>query len=329
MRTSWRNILIVLAAAVSCLAGWTSAHGQDKAPAPNVAAKVDGVVVPLDEYNKELARLQRLAFRQGMPTAAQIESIKKAALNNLVNREVLFLAATKNGVKVDDKVVEEELQALKKRFPSDEQFQEALKRRNMTLKELAAVIKKDRVVQAYVNKEVRDKLKITDKDLQEYYDKNPQQFVMPPQVRASHILIKSLADATKEERDKARKRLEDIQAKIKAGGDFAELAKKFSEDASAAQGGDLGFFGKGKMVKPFEDAAFALEKGKVSDIVETQFGYHLIKATDRKDSEKVPLDTVKVKLAQYLQDQKMQAELNQHIQALRTKCKIEVFVDVK
>jgi len=133
----------------------------------------------------------------------------------------------------------------------------------------------------------------TDEEVGKYYQANLARYSLPERRQARHILIKSKADAPAEEKAANRKRIEEIAAKIKAGEEFATLAKELSEDSSAKQGGDLGLFGRGQMVKPFEDAVFAMKEGQVSDIVETPFGLHLIKL-DKIEAEKVqPLEEVK------------------------------------
>jgi len=143
---------------------------------------------------------------------------------------------------------------------------------------------------------------------------------------ASHILIKvdSKADASK--KAEARKKIEKIQKKVKKGEDFAALAKEFSEGPSGAKGGDLGYFKRGQMVKPFEDVAFALKPVEVSDIVETRFGYHLIKVIDKKPEKVIAFAEVKDKLQQYIKRQKIQGQVNQYIEELKGKAKIDRFL---
>ena len=139
------------------------------------------------------------------------------------------------------------------------------------------------------------KADVNDSDIKKYYTENKSEFETPEQVRASHILIKTDPNITDPNQAKAKAlaKAQELLKQIKGGGDFAELAKKNSACPSASRGGDLDYFGKGQMVEPFEKAAFALKPGQVSDVVETKFGYHIIKVTDHKDPNTVPFDKAK------------------------------------
>jgi peptidyl-prolyl cis-trans isomerase D len=152
---------------------------------------------------------------------------------------------------------------------------------------------------------IRQRTTISAEDVKRYYEDNQQQYSTPEQVRASHILLKT------EGKDDAvvKKQAEDALAKVKGGADFAALATKISEDeVSAAKGGDLDFFGKGTMVKEFDDVAFALEPGATSDLVKTQFGYHIIRVTDKKPASTRSLDESRVQIEEILKSERAQSE---------------------
>jgi peptidyl-prolyl cis-trans isomerase C len=145
-------------------------------------------------------------------------------------------------------------------------------------------------------------------------------------VHARHILIKLAPDADEAAKAEAHKKIEAVQEKALKGGDFAELAKVHSEGPSNARGGDLGFFGRGQMVKPFEEAAFALEPGKISDIVETRFGYHLIKVEEKKAERALSFDEVKPQLMDKLKRDKIEQQMMTYLLSLREKAAIETFI---
>jgi peptidyl-prolyl cis-trans isomerase D len=145
--------------------------------------------------------------------------------------------------------------------------------------------------------QARQKVVVPPTDVQRYYNDNIQQYQTPEQVRASHILLET---AGKNDED-VKKRAEEILKQVKGGADFAELAKKVSEDkGSKEKGGDLDYFGRGRMVPEFEQAAFSMEPGQISDLVKSQFGYHIIKVVDKKAGATRPLEEVRAQIQQQL-----------------------------
>ena len=166
----------------------------------------------------------------------------------------------------------------------------------------------------------------TDVEVKDFYDKNPDRFKRPETVRASHILLRidpTADDATKKQ---TRTKIDDVLKRAKGGEDFAKLAQQNSQDGSAPQGGDLGYFPKEKMVPAFADVAFALKTGEISDVVTTQFGVHIIKVTDRKPAGTVPLEEVSPQVRQFLTEQKKQQQAQAFIAQVRQKAKIEVLI---
>jgi peptidyl-prolyl cis-trans isomerase C len=170
-------------------------------------------------------------------------------------------------------------------------------------------------------------LVVTEEDAKKYYDENPDEFQLPERVRASHILLSTRpldpnADPN-QVKAQARQKAEELLQKAKSGADFAALAEVNSQDPiSKAQGGDLGLFPRGQMVKPFEDAAFALQVGEISDLVETQFGYHIIKVTERLDPMPIPFDDAKTTIIEELQQKRSVETAREYVDSLRQNAKI-------
>lgn len=150
-------------------------------------------------------------------------------------------------------------------------------------------------------RQVQDQVELTEEDIEYYYQDNREaEFYSPNQVRASHILLKTNTQMSEEEKEEVRMRAEDLLAEARGGTDFAALAEEKSEDSSASQGGDLGFFGEGAMVKPFSDAAFALEQGEISEVVESPFGFHIILLNEKKAAGYQPLEEVRERIERNL-----------------------------
>ncbi len=180
-------------------------------------------------------------------------------------------------------------------------------------KHSAAFMTKPRIKAFYVFAGYQDLsrgVKVTAGDIKQYYEQNPKEFEAPPSVKARHILIRPDGKAQDKEKAKqeARKKAEEIIGKLKGGADFNELARQYSQDpGSAKQGGELGWFRKGVMVKPFEEAAFALKKGETSPVVETDFGYHIIQVEDTMGASAVPLKQAEEQIKRELTARKSQA----------------------
>ncbi|UCF44540.1 MAG: peptidylprolyl isomerase [Planctomycetota bacterium] len=171
-----------------------------------------------------------------------------------------------------------------------------------------------------------DKINVTEEDAQKYYSENKREFETPEQVRASHILIKS--DTTAPDSDpnqakaKAKEKAEGLLKQIKEGADFAELAKVNSTCPSAAKGGDLDFFTRGRMVPPFEKAAFKLDIGQTSEVVETRFGYHIIKVTDKKQAATKTFEQAKDDIMNTLTQTKQGEFAKTYIESLKADASI-------
>lgn len=166
--------------------------------------------------------------------------------------------------------------------------------KSRAFKKQVQLIKDQLLANAYLTKEILEKVTVSDKEAEDYYEKNKKVFERPEQVRARHILIVIKQGAGDDEKKAAKTKAEELLGRIKKGEDFAKLAGEFSDDqGSKPKGGDLGFFAKNTMIPAFDKAAFELEPGGVSGIVETSFGYHIIKVEEKKKAEIPPYETIK------------------------------------
>lgn len=171
------------------------------------------------------------------------------------------------------------------------------------------------VVEAYLKKKVEEQIKVADADLQKVYDQKKDKFKTDAQIKASHILLKTDKEA------------EDVQAQLKAGSKFEDLAKKYSIDPAGAKGGDLGWFSKGSMIPEFEKVAFALKEGEVSGIVKTKFGFHIIKLTGKRPAGIIPFAEVKDQLKAELLPEKQQEVFKKIKEDLKKGAKVAIKED--
>ncbi|HTP67023.1 MAG TPA: peptidylprolyl isomerase [Geobacteraceae bacterium] len=279
-------------------------------------AKVNDKVITRGEVDRAMKVFAAQSHMSQQPSA-------DAVIDQLVSAELLYQAGVKLSTPDLDKQVAAKMAESKARFPNDAAFDNALKSANLSQKELEELIRRDLIISNLVDKEIASKVTVTDADVKKFYDDNIDKFKQGESIRASHILCGVDPKASDAEKKKAKEKAEALLKEIKAGKDFAELAKNNSTCPSKAQGGDLGFFGKGQMVPAFENAAFALKPGEVSNVVETQFGYHIIKVTDKKEAGVAKFDDVKERIRTYLKNSKIQKGVLDYVAQLKEKARIE------
>ncbi len=287
-------------------------------------ARVNGTVIS----RVELERALKVMLSQNQveqPLAPEmLQQAEDAALDQLISAELLYQEATKLEIKDLDKQVAEKVALNRAKFKSDEELEKALKGVDMTLKDMQDFTRKDIVIANLIESQFVSKSAVSEAEARKFYDENLEKYFKKPEsARASHILIGTDEKSTPEERKKAKEKAEALLKRVKAGEDFAAIAKSDSTCPSSSQGGDLGTFGRGQMVAPFEQAAFALKPGEVSGVVETQFGYHIIKLTEKQEAATEKFEDVKAKIQEFLKQEKVQKEISDRVEALREKAKIE------
>ena len=303
------------------------AMAADTKPAGGKVAVINGVVITQAHFDKELkVHLERVSRQGKQISEEQITALKKDVLEGLIEREILYQESQKAGIKIDDQKVNDQMAGIRKRFPNEEEFKKALASMGLTEEEVRTQIQRGLAIRGLIDQKVANKIVVTDEETKTYYDGNPQLFKQPEQVKASHILIKVEPTADEATKAAARKKIEDIRKKLTDGGDFAELAKEYSEGPSAPKGGDLGYFRRGQMVKAFDDTAFSMKINEVSGLVETRFGYHLIKVYDKKPEQTLAYADVKDKIAQRLKQEKIEKDAIAYAENLKKDAKIEKFL---
>ena len=295
--------------------------------ADEAAAIVNGSVIPLKTYNGQVQAIIQQYTSQGVNFQdAQLADLKIKVLENLIDQELLYQDAVTKGLTVSDEAVNLQLEAVKGQFPDDATYINVLASQGMTEEEVKADISRSLLVEDYITNKFGSSISIEDSDSMKFYNENSQYFSQPEQVRASHILIKVESDAEESVKKDALERINAIKTRLDGGEEFSELARTLSEGPSNVNGGDLGAFGRGQMVKPFEDAVFAMNVGDVSDVVETQFGYHLIRLTSKNAQTSVPFEEAKQQIVDHLTQLKMAEMINGYIATIKPGAVIEVLV---
>ena len=214
---------------------------------------------------------------------------------------------------------------IKKHLPSNKKFRQQLDLLGISEEKLRQEIEYDLKIKMLLDIHIPPVEEVSEEDAEEFYHTNSENFHIPERIRASHILIAFSSEDSAEKRNEKRHKILQIKKELENGADFSELARKYSDCESKSMGGDLGFFKKGKMVRPFEDAAFELKVGEISDIVETIYGYHLIKLTDSKSARIIPFEQVQNKIVSFLKRQKRELYIRDYLFKLRDNADIKYF----
>jgi peptidyl-prolyl cis-trans isomerase C len=292
---------------------------------PDVVARVNGEDVTAGELTQAIARIEA---QLGAPLPPEERShVVREILDQLIAFRLLTQAVAAEGLTMPDAELDAELALVQNQFPSPQAFEEALAAQGTTLDTYRAETRRQILVERLVEQAIADELAVTPEQVTAFYEDNPDQFRVGAQVRARHILIGVPEVGTADARAEARSRAEAVLAELQAGGDFEALAREHSDDpGSAVAGGDLGYFSQGDMVPTFDEAAFALAPGETSGLVESQFGFHIIRVVDRQAARMVPLDDVRPQVEQFLQGQNQQSATQAYIDALRAQGTVEILI---
>lgn len=292
---------------------------------PDVIARVNGEAIAKNDFEKAIRNVEG---RAGQPVPAdQRDRVYRSVLEQLIAYRLLTQETRARKIEVPEAEVDARVGQIRQQFPSDDAFKQMLAQQNVTLEQLRSDARSDMQVAKMLDAEVNTKVFVQPQDVSAFYQQNPDKFKQGERVRASHILIRSPENSDAKSKQDARAKAADVLAQVKSGKDFGELAKFYSQDpGSAANGGDLGYFMQGQMVGPFEQAAFALKPGAVSDVVETQFGFHIIKVADKQAARTVPIDEARPRIEEFLQNQQRQQKTEAFINSLKARGKIEILI---
>ncbi len=291
-----------------------------------VVVRVNGEEITRGEIMEMMAvAMQQFAGRVPADQIQQLQGqLYDQIKNDLITQKLVEAAVTAAGIKVDDAKIEETLEEIKGTIPEGQTIEGILESRGQDLAAFKANLVKELATQELFENTTADIANATDEEIQEFYNSNPDQFVTPESVSARHILVKLEADDSDEIKAEKKARLEEIRSSIIAGNvTFEEAATANSDCPSSARGGDLGTFGKGQMVPEFEVAAFSQEIGEVGPLIETQFGYHILKVSERQEEGTMDFETVKEQIGPYLTNQKKQQAVSEYIKSLHDSATIE------
>ncbi len=292
--------------------------------APNPTATVNSVPITRQMVQQEAAVVAADMQQRNLKwTQKQILNFGDEIVDTLIDRELLYQRAQQRNIKIRSPWVERALQELKTETGSAAAFDAYLKKTGLNEEKLRERIRKGLVVKRLLHRDVLQRIKVSEAEMQAFFRRYPDYFIRKDEIRVRQIFIAFPDGDGLAVRGEALLRIQSIQDRLRRGDNFAALALEYSDDPSRARGGDLGYLERSQMVGAFADAAFALEPGQVSDIVETRFGYHLIKMVDRIPSSRMTYRNARAKIGRTLRRNKEKSAAAAYLAGLRKQAVIK------
>jgi len=284
-----------------------------------IAAKVNDQIITISDVRQ---KVNEIAKAKRITSKSTLEKIKATVLKQMIEDKLFLLKADDLKITGQAKDVDSAIAEIRDQNNlTEDQFSRMLKMNGLTLDRYREGMKNKIIISKVIGMLIRSKVKVTEKEIQDYFDKHKKNFTTPEEVKASHILITFKKGIPERRiRDKAY----EIYRKLSKGENFASLARLYSEDATSSDGGNLGFFKRGVMVPEFEKAAFRLKVGETGRPIRTKFGYHIIRVTGRKAPTPVSMKKARPSIEKKLRQEKYQAKYREALKELREKTSVEI-----
>lgn len=287
-----------------------------------IVAEVNGEIILYSELRERVFQMRAMGALENM----DVKESEALVLESIIDEKLIIQVGKEDELVVTERELDQTVDGFRKRSNmSEQEFEKALESEGLTIERYRKMLEEQLLARKVISREVRSQVQLTENDIIEYYEKHIDEFKTTPVIQVRHIILLVERKQTGQYAANALEKIARIRKEILEGLDFAEAAKMYSEGPSAPDGGDLGKVMPGSMVKPFEEAAFALKPGEISDIVRTKFGFHLIKVETKKESKKVPLEEVKPEIEQKI-FQKIVAEVREE---WLKRIKRQAFIDIK
>lgn len=287
--------------------------------------KVNGQIITEEAIQFELQRLVQFYTRNGVSEdkiKARLPELVKRATEQAIGTKLLMDEAARRDAEVSEDQIEEQLSKVVEQIGGVETFKKALARQKIDEATFREQLKEGCRVDLLIKETVKSVCDATEDEIKKYYDEHKDDFQKGEQVLAQHILVSP--DGTEEaSKDSARQKITDIKERVEGGADFSDEAAAHSMCPSGKEGGSLGWFGRGMMVPEFDKAVFSMSVGDVSDIVETQFGFHLIYKSDHEAASDASYEDCREKIVELLRHSKRGETLTAYVDSLKADATIE------
>jgi len=278
-------------------------------------AELNAILLPLYTQYKSTYSDEELLMK--------IDEAKKNILYKLIEDKLILQEAHKIGMPATDEEVAERLEQIKSQFSSSQEFKSALASQGLTVVDLKEKYREQIMIKKMVNREVRSRVSVTPIEIALFYEKNEDDFNLPAQVKVMTIMIRK-SEADPESNTDSLKKIKMIELKIAEGEDFAKLAREYSQDPSAVDGGDMGYIGKGQMMKKIDEVIFSLQPGEISETIETPVGYHVFKIVEVKEAGAESFDEARMQIENYLFQEKAKERFDEWMTNLKENAYISV-----
>jgi peptidyl-prolyl cis-trans isomerase C len=294
---------------------------------PAVVARVDGKDVTREDLLSRAAEARGALAQRGVPPPPSTRSFYLQVLDDLIGNALLYRELEGQGLAAPAADVDAQLASVRARFATDAEFDAALAERRFDRDRLRRDIAESLTVQKWVAETVAPKLEVTEAEAREFYTLNEARMIEPERVRARHILVRVDPQGTLEQKQQQKAKTDALRTRIAGGEDFAKVATEASEDpGSGPRGGELGWVTRGQTVPAFEKVAFELEIGKLSDVVETRFGFHLIEVLEKKAEGRIAFEQARTRIEEMLRQRKLEQAVRAKLNELGAKAKIEILL---
>lgn len=277
------NLILIMQLFLMSAAATAQAEVIDK-----IVVVVNNEVITQGEIDRLLGPIyQQLkeAFPQDQ-LIKKLDEVRQSIMSQLIEERLILSEAKKQNIEVEEKDINAKIEESRKRFPSNAVFEQALASQHISLKELKSKYKEQLMVRKLIDQKIGARIFITPGEIAGYYADHVEEFSQPEELRLSNILIRPKEGAVSQ---KTTDLVNEIEKRLKAGGDFAELAKLYSEGPGAQDGGLMGYVKKGDLLPEIEKIVFAMKAGEVSGVIQTGLGYHFFKVEERKEARSLPL----------------------------------------
>jgi len=307
--------------------GFAGGLSTSEAVVDRVVAVVNEEVITLSEVDRVIAPFLKEAVKaeDRLERKEQLNRIRRQALDTLIEEKLIDFEVKKAGIKVTPREVEAIVDDIKKQNKATQQDLEmALAKEGMTFEQYKTQIEKRVLRTKLVQWSVKVEPKASEKQLRDFYEQNAERYKTPETFRPAHILFGIPKEAPPEKVQEVRKKCQEVLERIRKGEDFGEMALLYSQDPSAKERGDLGYFKKGELLPAFEKELNRLRVGEVGGIIRTEFGFHLIKLLDRRGGTPMPFEEAKARVQREYFESEMDRAVRRFITSLKEKSVIDI-----